>query len=363
MHILIRTDSSINIGTGHVMRCLTLADLLREANAKISFISRPFPGNICKLIEQKGYNIDYLPHLDKLINLDHSSKIEYEEFEDIDLKQTIDILIGKSQIVDCLIVDHYLLDIIWETGIRQYVKKIFVIDDLANRVHDCDLLLDQNYYDDLSIRYDNLIPKHCKKFLGPQFTLLRKEFEIAKETLKERDGLVRRILVFFGGTDPTNETIKTLMAIQQLDCTNLYIDVVVGKTNLHQKKIEELCSVIPNTNYYCQVDNMAELMAQADLSIGAGGITTWERCYLGLPSLTIIVASNQVEVNKAVALAGATWNMGLSTDITIEHLSKTLTKAINNPKMLKQMSKNAIKLMGSVFVNQNSIIHSIIEGK
>ena len=141
-----------------------------------------------------------------------------------------------------------------------------VIDDIADRPHDCDILLDQNLYQAMETRYDNLVPTACKKLIGPRYALLRSEFAVARENLRQRDGHVKRIVVFFGGVDPTNETAKALEAVRMLDRPNIAVDVVVGGANPNKRAIKSLCLKIPNVSFHCQVNNMAELMAAADLA-------------------------------------------------------------------------------------------------
>lgn len=217
-------------------------------------------------------------------------------------------------------VDSYALDHKWEKFLRPHVNKIMVIDDLANRAHDCDLLLDQNYYRDIEHRYDGLLPLTCRKLLGPEYALLRPEFHQAKKNLRKRDGKIRRILVFFGGSDPSNETKKALQAIKLLNRPEIAVDVVVGAGNPHREEIKQICSEMPNTTYYCQVENMAELMAAADLAIGAGGVTTWERLYLELPTIAIAVAENQVETLEALGEAEMVWYLGIWSEVVVDDI-------------------------------------------
>lgn len=192
--------------------------------------------------------------------------------------------------INWVVVDHYDLDVQWERSIRSFAYHLFVIDDLADRMHDCDLLLDQNYYLDLEIRYNDLVPHSCRKLLGPSFILLRDEFINQKRALRKRDGFIKHILVFFGSSDPTNQTKRVLDALVLLQLNEIEIDVVVGMSNPHRNSIKEHCDQSLGLNFYCQVSNMAELISKADLAIGAGGGAMWERCYLGLPTITVVFA-------------------------------------------------------------------------
>ncbi|MBO8158623.1 UDP-2,4-diacetamido-2,4,6-trideoxy-beta-L-altropyranose hydrolase [Thermosyntropha sp.] len=340
--IIFRTDSAFIIGSGHLMRCLTLADELKQNGAEIKFISRDLPENLTEIAEKKGYKVYKLPYKNKkeIIIDDYSTWLGTDFREDAE--ETIKILEQESP--DWIIIDHYAIDIKWEQIVRPYVKKIMVIDDLANRQHDCDLLLDQNLVENMENRYNKLVPAHCKKLLGPSYALLRPEFREARKKLKKRDGTVRRILIFFGGSDPTNETEKALRAVLMLNRPDITVDVVVGKANPHKEKIKKLCAIHSNVNYYCQVNNMAELMAEADLAIGAGGATTWERCYMGLPSVVIDIAENQKIVTDYLSKSGFIIYLGISEEVDIYRIHEEIAKIIENTDILLSIKRKYYEL-------------------
>ncbi len=364
MKVIFRADASFQIGTGHIMRCLTLADELREKGVEVFFICRLLPGNLCGFVEQKGYPVHRLPYPGQPTDsVTHHTQLLGVNWQ-ADAEETKTILKKDAGGIDWLVVDHYALDIRWETQLRPYTKKIMVIDDLADRPHDCDLLLDQNLYENMETRYQPLIPGHCLALLGPEYVLLRPEFKEVRRNLRQRDGTVKRILIFFGGSDPTNETAKALKAIQIINCPEVVVDVVVGSTNIYKEEIQQLCSARPNTCFYCQVENMAELMAVTDLVIGAGGTATWERCFLGLPSMTLIVAGNQADVTKAVAAKGAAWNLGWNEMVRPEILADLIKMAMSDPVVLRNMGLNAMQLMGEVLFNkENPVVQTLLEDK
>lgn len=346
MSIYIRVDSSIDIGTGHVMRCLTLADVLQKSGGVIYFICRDLPGNICSLIEQKGYKVHYLSSLNS--GKRNSQTPNPSNLPGIDLQadaeQTISILKTDNSI-DWLIMDHYALDSRWEMQMRGYVKKIMVIDDIADRKHECDLLLDQNLYDSMESRYDNLVPGQCTKLLGPRYALLRQEFRDVRKNLKERDGSIKKIIIFFGGADSTNETSKALEAIRLLNRPDIAVDVVVGSSNPNKEQIKETCMQMINVNYFCQVDNMAYLMADADLAIGAGGTTTWERCCVGLPAITIVIADNQSGLVRKLSDAGGLVNLGWFTGVKHIDIKNNIESLLNHPSKVKGLSSRAADIV------------------
>ena len=348
MQILIRTDSSIQIGTGHVMRCLTLAEELRGRGAEVVFVCREFDGNLCGYIEEKGYIVHRLPvSNEQEHNIEGSLKHATWLGADwrTDARQVEEIIKGFENPPDWLVVDHYALDEKWEGYLRSHVKKIMVIDDLADRAHDCDLLLDQNFYENLENRYDKLAPSRCKKLLGPKYALLRPEFREARENLRKRDGHVKRMMIFFGGSDPTNETTKALEAIRMLNRPDIAVDVVVGSANPNKDKINELCAAMTNVTYYCQVENMAQLMADADLFIGGGGSTTWERCCLGLPGLIMATARNQEAIAVGCDQAGTGIHINKSKNISPYQIQIEIEKMFLNQTILLNMGKKSANMV------------------
>jgi UDP-2,4-diacetamido-2,4,6-trideoxy-beta-L-altropyranose hydrolase len=220
-----------------------------------------------------------------------------------------------------------------------------VIDDLANRPHECDLLLDQNYYRDLDSRYQGLVPEQCVTLLGPEYVLLRPEFTQARARLRARDGTVRRILVFFGGSDPTNETEKVMEALSLLGRPDIEVDVVVGLANPKRDAIQALCGALPNVSFHCQVSNMAELILNADLGVGAGGAAMWERCYLGLPTITVVFAANQARTTEDVATTGAIEYLGWSGRLSPADYAHALGESIGNPARTRQIGELALRVV------------------
>lgn len=343
VNIVFRVDASEQIGTGHLMRCLALVDELRRHGAEVSFISRELPDILCDDMERiNGCRV---------YRLNHSPKDELAETRAI---------LARQQPVDWLIVDHYGLDAVWERQMRPYVKRIMVIDDLADRPHDCDILLDQNLSIGPMDRYGQLLPKHCLQLLGPQHMLLRTEFKEARAHLQERTGDVHRILVSFGGSDPTNETAKALRAIRSLNLSNISLDVVAGALHPCKEQVRELCSQLQHAAFHCQTDQMACLMSRADLAIGAGGSSMWERCFLKLPSIVLITARNQTESVYAAEKSGAIWNMGWHEQVTHDQLASAIKKAVERPDKLRELSIRAAQLMNSTTIAQESRLVSLL---
>lgn len=334
-HIAFRTDATSQIGTGHFMRCLTLAEALKKQGAQIRFVSRGMPTHLRDMLAAKGMQFASLDsETSESIGEDLAHAHWLGTSQAQDAQATIQALADRQW--DWIVVDHYALDARWESALRESTKQILVIDDIADRQHDCDVLLDQNYYADIQTRYDGKVPVHCQRMLGPRYALLREEFSKLRSQIKPRTGVVKKILVFFGGVDADNYTGLAIQALAAIGNKALHIDVVIGVQHPYREQIQQACAA---QGYACHVQTtrMAHLMAEADLAIGAGGTATWERCCLGLPALSLCVADNQRKQIADAAEAGLLYapsSGGALVDMIRCH-TKTL---LENPSLLKLIS-------------------------
>ena len=335
--IFIRVDSSIEIGTGHAMRCLSLAKALQNMNFELYFITKKAKGSILELFVDNGFPIYYIKNT--------HSKSKNNMNAQNDANQTAKIIIKHGTKYSWILVDHYNLGFKWEKNLRKYVDKIIVIDDLARR-HDSDLLLDQNYYENIKTRYDKLVPKKCIKLLGTKYALLRNEFsELRKYTVQPRKNF-ENVLISFGGSDPTNETTKVLSAIKILKSKKQFLKkiyVVISNSNKNKTKIKRLCNSIPNVKFYQDVYDIGKLMCKADLAIGAGGSSMWERLCLGLPTIVSIVAHNQQATTNALAKKEYIINIGLAKNLSTKKYVDILANL--DIKKLRSISKNSLKVV------------------
>lgn len=298
MQVVFRTDASLDIGTGHVMRCLTLAEALRETGAKCRFVCRDHPGSLFDLIRQRGFEVHPLPAPEVACPLSSSEGGAYADWLGADWSadavQTRGALGALA--VDWLVVDHYALDARWEKQLRQACQRMMVIDDLADRQHDCDLLLDQNL-GRMAGDYADVVPEGCKILVGPKYALLRPEFaSVRDESLARRARpQLRNLLIALGGVDKGNATGQVLDALKgcplPAECS---ITVVMGPHAPWVEQVHDKAAQLPwGTTVLVNVQDMAKLMVSSDLAIGAAGISAWERCCLGLPTLIIVLADNQ----------------------------------------------------------------------
>lgn len=344
MQIVFRTDASVQIGTGHVMRCLTLADALRSEGADCTFICRGQTGHLVDLINERGHQVmmlavsDSLPTNASHENLAHAAWLGTDWATDAnDSQQAI-----GSRTVDWLVVDHYSLDHRWEKDMRPFTQKIMVIDDLADRVHDCDLLLDQNLGRSVE-DYRSLVPDHAKSLIGPRYALLRPEFTAMRQMslARRQDPQLKHLLITLGGVDKDNLTGEVLQTLRicQLPI-NLRITVVMGPHAPWLENVQAIAAAMPRpTQVKVSVRDMASLMTDSDLVIGAAGGTAWECCSLGLPSFVITAAENQRGTAHALKKSGAAVLIDSTRDIAayIENPLLSDTPA----QQLKQLSTAA----------------------
>jgi len=320
------------------MRCLTLAELLRDRGADVRFLCREHAGNLARQLRECAFNVDLLPISPtadpKAEDGAYSAWLGASESEDAE--QTIHAI--RDSEVEWLIVDHYGIGVEWERKLRPHVRELLVVDDLANRPHSCDMLLDQNFFAEDRKRYARLVDERCRFLLGPRFALLGAEYRDARRRVPRRDGRIGRVLVFFGGTDPCNLTGMTLDALCVPGLRHLPVDVVMGVNNPHNAAVRKLAAGRPKTTIYGPQRHLADLMARADLAIGAGGVTTWERMIMGLPSVVITIAENQRPSTGSLAKAGLIAYVGHYDRVTRQDLTGAIRDAISNPRDLSDIS-------------------------
>jgi UDP-2,4-diacetamido-2,4,6-trideoxy-beta-L-altropyranose hydrolase len=339
--ILFRCDASFLIGSGHVMRCRTLARELQRRGAAVTFLCRRQPGDLIALLEQE-FPVLALPEQPLAACEGLEGRDLYGAWlgcsQDADAAQCLEALAHAGiTTASWLVADHYGLDAHWEvqllTGLAggDSSPALMVIDDLADRAHQADLLLDQNFFGEATAqRYQGLLPQHCRQLLGPHYALLGPEYAQLHPLVPPRTEL-RRVLVFFGGVDSANLTGRTLQALMDPALSHLAVDVVLGRQSPHRQTVAELVARRPHTTLHNPLPSLAGLIARADLAIGAPGATTWERACLGLPSLVVVIAHNQLPFAQALDQAGHLQLLGNGASVTVEQIRSTLMARITQP--------------------------------
>jgi UDP-2,4-diacetamido-2,4,6-trideoxy-beta-L-altropyranose hydrolase len=303
VNIVIRADASRVIGHGHMMRTLSLGRALRSAGAQVTFVSRAHPGNLIPLLQTEGFVVVSLQPPPAAVpeagGPAHAAWLGADWQQDA--ADTHAAIARGAAMPDWLIVDHYGIDARWEAAVRPHVGRILVIDDLADRSHDCDLLLDQNLVEDMQQRYQGRVHEECATMLGPRYALLQPIYAQLHEQIAPRSGPIRRILIYFGGSDRHELTPLALRALIALDRADIAADVVVSDS---APAIAQLARQSSQIRVHADLPSLAPLMADADLAIGAAGSTSWERMCLGLPAVVITVADNQQPVARALQQRG-----------------------------------------------------------
>jgi len=320
MKSVFRVDASREIGSGHMVRCLALANQLVAEGWSCHFACNEESKDCAPLLGRSGYDV---------INVADQDRKQSEL-----LKETL------PEGVDLLVVDHYGLDAVFETACRPWANKVLVIDDLADRSHDADLLLDQTLGRNVG-DYHQLVPGYCRILSGPQFALLRPEFckarPIALLGRDRYDGDIRRILVSFGGADPFDLTTLVLEEILESGIGAM-VDVVLGGDARSVSRMRENLEKLPLSTLFTDIDDMATLMTEADLAIGAGGTTSWERCCMGLPSLVITVSTNQELITRNLSEMGAVEHLGFYDQLEKSNVSRAIQELDSNPERWNAMS-------------------------
>lgn len=340
--VIFRVDSSFEKGSGHVMRCKTLAKELSEKGVGVLFICNEAKGNINHLIEE-DFKIKKIKTNNNLIEGNNATSIWKTKDQIEDANACVNI-IRKLRGEIWVLVDNYSLDIAWETTLRRNLEmeehinyKMMVIDDLANRQHWTDYLLDQNYFGKITkVRYEGLVNRESVKLLGTDYALIRKEFkdiERSKRIVIKKSNI--NILCFFGGSDPYKLTTRTINALINLNIKNIKVNVIVGTQNQEYNTLREKIKLLDNITLLKQVNTMARVMAQADLAIGSCGSTTWERAFMKLPSAIITFGEDQRQIAGALAEGGYIHLIGDQRTVSNRDIMSSIEHCLTNIEALK----------------------------
>lgn len=331
-YVVIRTSASSSMGMGHFMRCLTLAKMLKKTGeVQIGFIcNSDFPINLEEQLKLEKFEVSKTK--------EHSLHVFDAR---IDAECTIELI--KNKKIDWLIIDHYRIDEMWEERLRPVVHKILVIDDLANRKHDCDALLDQNMQSNQGKRYVGLVPQHAELFLGPTFFLLHPDYYQHQHKQKKKNSEIE-FVVNFGGGDPTNEISKILSTIEKHSSQLIgsHFHIVAGPINPIKEELHRRCLPLKGVSFY-KSTHMPTLLANADFAIGAGGTTMIERCFMGVPSGIIIVADNQIEGTLAAGQQELVFNLGRSESVKEIDILSFLKSCLAFSAPMEQIRKNCLE--------------------
>ncbi|SDT38841.1 UDP-2,4-diacetamido-2,4,6-trideoxy-beta-L-altropyranose hydrolase [Pseudomonas sp. Z003-0.4C(8344-21)] len=336
MRVLIRADASPTIGSGHIARCLTLARVLKQQGSHVAFACRRLPGHRLDALSAEGFETFALP--ERYRDEDPLQAIESMLPWQFDIDALGQCLDGQAEF-DWIIVDHYGLDHHWQTAARRWAHRIAAVDDLATRRYSVDLLLNQNM-SGLSENYAPLLPAGCRTLLGPRYAMLREEFDCAAIEIKPT---ARRVVVNFGGFDAAMQTHHAMLALA--DFNELQVDFVAGADNPAWAQMQTLAETRPNWRLHSFVSDFYQRMTEADLFIGAGGGTSWERAALGLPTICIAVSNNQQANGEVMAAAGAHVFLGAREQVSVEQLRDAVGFVANNFYLRQGLAERSRQLV------------------
>ncbi|RDL15447.1 UDP-2,4-diacetamido-2,4,6-trideoxy-beta-L-altropyranose hydrolase [Pseudomonas jessenii] len=336
MRILIRADASPTIGSGHIARCLTLARVLRKQGSHVAFACRQLPGHRLDALSGEGFETFALPEFYPGEDPQQAIESMLPWQADID---ALDLLLEDHAEFDWIIVDHYGLDHHWQTAARRWAPRIAAVDDLATRRYSVDLLLNQNL-SGLSDNYTPLLPEGCRTLLGPRYAMLREEFDCPAIDIKPE---ARRVLVNFGGFDAAMQTHHAMLAL--VDFPELDVDFVAGVDNPAWAQMQALAQTRPNWRLHSFVSDFHQRMTEADLFIGAGGGTSWERAALGLPTICIAVSNNQQVNGEVMAAAGAHVFMGAREQVSVTQLRDAIGFVAGNFYLRQSLAERSRQMV------------------
>src|SRR5471032_1189327 len=336
MRVLIRADASPTIGSGHIARCLTLARVLRQQGSHVAFACRQLPGHRLDSLAAEGFETFALP--DRYRDEDPQQAIESMLPWQADIA-TLGQALDDRPAFDWIIVDHYGLDHHWQTAARRWAPRIAAVDDLATRQYRVDLLLNQNL-SGTAQAYASLLGADCRALLGPRFAMLREEFRCPAIAIKPQ---ARRVLVNFGGFDAAMQTHHAMLALADFDA--LEVDFVAGADNPAWEQMQVLAATRPHWRLQCFVSDFYRLMTEADLFIGAGGGTSWERAAMGLPTICIAVSNNQQANGEVMAAAGAHVFLGSREQVSVEQLRLAIGFVVGNQGLRQSLAERSRQLV------------------
>lgn len=336
MRILIRADASPTIGSGHIARCLTLARVLRKQGSHVAFACRQLPGHRLDALSAEGFETFALPEFYPGEDPQQAIESMLPWQADID---ALDLLLEDHAQFDWIIADHYGLDHHWQTASRRWAPRIAAVDDLATRRYSVDLLLNQNL-SGLSENYTPLLPEGCSTLLGPRYAMLREEFDCPAIEIKPE---ARRVLVNFGGFDAAMQTHHAMLAL--VDFPELDVDFVAGVDNPAWTQMQALAQTRPNWRLHSFVSAFHQRMTEADLFIGAGGGTSWERAALGLPTICIAVSNNQQVNGEVMAAAGAHVFLGAREQVSVTQLRDAIGFVAGNVYLRQSLAERSRQMV------------------
>jgi UDP-2,4-diacetamido-2,4,6-trideoxy-beta-L-altropyranose hydrolase len=326
-HFVFRADASSDIGWGHAMRCLALAETCREFGVEATFASAQMPAAVRRQLDAAA-----VPCLELPAGVGRSAE---------DAAATRAALRALPHRADWLVVDHYVLGADWEGAVAPEVGAILAVDDAPTRAHNCDALLDQTLGRGAG-EYAGLVPPACRILSGASHAMLRRQFARARpNALARRHGRsgVKRVLVALGGGSAAPTLAAVLEGLTRTRARP-QVDLILGS----DERIPAAAERMPALEVHRSTEQVAGLMEHADVAIGAGGTSAWERCALALPALTVVLADNQRGVVRALERAGAALNLGEAAALTAGQVCAAIDALAEDPDALRAYARRAAQV-------------------
>lgn len=326
--LLVRADGSVAIGTGHVMRCLALAQAWQDAGGTVVFaMVQPLPALVERL---RAESITVV-------------RMSVEPGGAEDAAQSAEL--AKKHLATWVVVDGYQFNPDFQRSLKNAGLKVLFIDDNGEGGSYCsDIVLNQNVYasEESYLRRES----YTVLLLGSRFAMLRREFARWRGWKRQISPLGNRVLVSMGGSDASNLTERVIEALAVLESPGIQARVIVGSSNPHLATLE---SAVSRSGWAIELhknpSNIPELMAWADVAISAAGSTCWELCFFGLPSLVMDVAENQRGIARALEQKGAAEYLGWGAEVTPEQITRGLKKLLLSPDLREGMSHGSQQLV------------------
>ena len=322
MRLLLRADASHQIGTGHVMRCLALAQAWQDIGGHATLSTAENAPGIRDLLEAEGVDV---------------VRLSTQPGADDDAVQTAETALRLG--ADWVVADGYRFGSRYQEILKRMGCRLLFIDDYGHAGHySADVVLNQNLHASEHLYADR--EPYTRLLIGRPFLLLRREFLEWKGWERQISGAARRVMVTLGGSDPHNTTSRVIDALEQIDVEGLEVVVVVGASNRHRDGLlAERRGSRLRIEFRDNVARMSELMAWADVAVSAGGSTCWEMAFMGLPAVAIVLAENQRSIVCSLAESGAVVNAGWHSALSRDSLAALLTGLVREREARHRMSQ------------------------
>jgi UDP-2,4-diacetamido-2,4,6-trideoxy-beta-L-altropyranose hydrolase len=326
--LLVRCDASVATGTGHVMRCLALAQAWQDAGGGAVFAMAQATPAVEERLKRESMKV---------------ARLKAEAGSTDDAQQTL--ALARQNQASWVVVDGYLFCADYQAALKSAGLKVLFIDDNGHAAHySADLVLNQNVHAS-ELLYPSREPA-TKFLLGPQFAMLRREFAAWRGWKREIPVIARKVLVTMGGSDPDNFTKKAVDGLRAASAENLRIRILAGGSNPHSAALEELQTEAGTPIQLVKdATDMPEQMRWADLAVAAAGSTCLEMCFMGLPALLIDLAENQTPIAKEFARRGTAYYLGNSKTVTPDQIGTETRRLLGSAAERSAMSQRGRKIV------------------